>query len=316
MGGIRLNFPYPAKDSYSGLDITTPGCQLLNGAEALAVARARHYEYYANGYWQYDGTSDFGRIQRQDVFLRSLITAAKSKVNPLTVNAFIGSVHEGVTIDDGFGFNELIGLALTYHSFDPTNLQAQTLPTEAANGFGDLGDVLTAQQPEAQQMLVNIFGSSLETPTNPPPDAAGNPTRHRPSPRRRWRRPARILRCRPRLPLRRLCPRRRSTRRPADERSPVTMPSPANRIRQRRPARCRRHIDEAAGSFPLSGRPPERDRTNEENDLLDGRSSRFQSSNSAVMAGIASKLAGQVVTTSGDAATADANLRIAAVSAR
>jgi LCP family protein required for cell wall assembly len=175
LGGIYLNFPYPAKDSYSGLDITTPGCQLLNGAQALAVARARHYEYYANGYWQYDGTSDFGRIQRQDVFLRSLITAAKSKVNPLTVNAFIGSVHEGVTIDDGFGFNQLIGLALTYHSFDPTNLQAQTLPTEAANGFGDLGDVLTAQQPEAQQMLVNIFGSSLETPTNPPPDSAGYP---------------------------------------------------------------------------------------------------------------------------------------------
>jgi len=175
LGGIYLDFPYPAKDSYSGLNITTPGCQLLNGTQALAVARARHYEYYENGYWQYDGTSDFGRIQRQDVFLKSLITAAKSKVNPLTVNAFLGSVHEGVTIDDSFGFNELIGLALDYHSFDPANLQGQTLPTEAANGFGGLGDVLTAQQPEAQQMLVNIFGSSLQTPTNPPPDAAGYP---------------------------------------------------------------------------------------------------------------------------------------------
>jgi LCP family protein required for cell wall assembly len=175
LGGVYLDFPYPAKDAYSGLDITTPGCQLLNGAQALAVARARHYEYYENGYWQYDGTSDFGRIQRQDVFLKSLITAAKSKVNPLTVNAFLGSVHEGITIDDGFGFNELIGLALTYHSFDPTNLQGQTLPTEAANGFGGLGDVLTVQQPEAQQMLVNIFGSSLQTPTSPPPDAAGYP---------------------------------------------------------------------------------------------------------------------------------------------
>jgi LCP family protein required for cell wall assembly len=175
LGGIWLNFPYPVKDTYSGLNITTPGCQLLNGAQALAVARARHYEYYTNGYWHTDGTSDFGRIQRQDVFLKSLITAAKSKVNPLTVNAFIGSVHEGVTIDDSFGFNQLIGLALTYHSFDPTNLQGQTLPTEAANGFGDLGDVLTVLQPEAQQMLVNTFGSSLQTPTNPPPDASGNP---------------------------------------------------------------------------------------------------------------------------------------------
>ncbi len=175
LGGIYLDFPYPAKDSYSGLNITTPGCQLLNGSQALAVARARHYEYYTNGYWHTDGTSDFGRIDRQDVFIRSLITSAKSKVNPLTVNAFIGSVHEGVTIDDSFGFNQLIGLALTYRSFDPTNLAGQTLPTEAANGFGDLGDVLTVQQPEAQQMLVDIFGSDLVSPTNPPPDAAGDP---------------------------------------------------------------------------------------------------------------------------------------------
>ena len=175
LGGIYLDFPYPAKDSYSGLDITTPGCQLLNGTQALAVARARHYEYYSDGYWQYDPTSDFGRIERQDVFLRALIAEAKSKVNPLTVNAFIGSIHEGITIDDGFGFNELVGLALDYHSFNPGALQTQTLPTVATNDFGDLGDVLTVDQPAAQQTLVNIFGSSLIAPTNPPPDANGVP---------------------------------------------------------------------------------------------------------------------------------------------
>jgi LCP family protein required for cell wall assembly len=175
LGGIHMNFPYPAKDAYSGLNITTPGCQLLNGAQALAVARSRHYEYYANGYWHYDGTSDFGRIQRQDVFLKSMIQSAKSKVNPFTVNAFIGSIHEGVTIDDGFGFNELIGLAVNYRSFDPSQLQGQTLPTVSSSAFGGLGDVLTVTQPATQQMLVNIFGSSLQTPSNPPPDANGVP---------------------------------------------------------------------------------------------------------------------------------------------
>jgi LCP family protein required for cell wall assembly len=175
LGGVYMDFPYPAKDAYSGLDITSPGCQLLDGAQALAVARSRHYQYYEDGYWQYDGTSDFGRIQRQDVFIKAMMSAAKSKVSPLTVNAFIGSLHEGITIDDGFGFNELIGLALTYHSYDPTNLGGLTLPTEPSNAFGGLGDVLTVQQPEAQQMLVSIFGSSLETPTNPPPDANGVP---------------------------------------------------------------------------------------------------------------------------------------------
>jgi LCP family protein required for cell wall assembly len=175
LGGIYLDFPYPAKDSYSGLNITTPGCQLLGGFQALAVARARHYQYYENGYWHYDPTSDFGRIQRQDTFIKALISSAKSKVNPLTVNAFVGSIHEGVTIDDGFGFNQLIGLALDYRSFDPTNLQGQTLPTVPANSFGGLGDVLTVDQPAAQEMLVNIFGNSLTTPTNPPPDANGVP---------------------------------------------------------------------------------------------------------------------------------------------
>jgi LCP family protein required for cell wall assembly len=176
LGGIYLNFPYPAKDTYSGLNITTPGCQLLSGFQALAVARSRHYEYYENGYWHYDGTSDFGRIQRQDVFIKSLMDSAKSKVNPLTVNAFIGSIHEGVTIDDGFGFNELIGLALAYHSFNPAQLQGETLPTQSSNAFSGLGDVLTVDQPAAQQMLANIFGSSLEAPTDPPPNVNGVPT--------------------------------------------------------------------------------------------------------------------------------------------
>ncbi len=38
-----MDFPYPALDNYSSLDIHHPGCQLLNGFQALAVARSRHY---------------------------------------------------------------------------------------------------------------------------------------------------------------------------------------------------------------------------------------------------------------------------------
>jgi LCP family protein required for cell wall assembly len=174
VGGTYLNFNYPAKDAYSDLAITTPGCQLLNGAQSLAVARSRHYEYYQDGEWHFDGTSDFGRIQRQDAFLRSLIAAVKSKeTNPIALAKFAGSLHKGLQIDDGFSANELIGLAETYHSFDGSELAAQTLPTENSSAFSGLGDVLVADQPAAQQMLVNIFGSSLVTPTNPPPNVNG-----------------------------------------------------------------------------------------------------------------------------------------------
>ena len=177
VGGVYLDFNYPAKDAYSGLDITTPGCQLLDGAQALGVARSRHYYYYQDGEWQYDGTSDFGRIQRQDAFLRALIAAVKSKeTNPIALARFAGSLHEGLQIDDGFSAGELIGLAETYHSFDGSQLVSQTLahgglrrrfPTSATSWLLD--------QPAAQQLLVNIFGSSLQTPTNPPPGPNGYP---------------------------------------------------------------------------------------------------------------------------------------------
>ncbi|HLN15186.1 MAG TPA: LCP family protein [Acidimicrobiales bacterium] len=170
LGGVWMNFPYPAKDVWSGLNITTPGCQLLSGAQALAVARSRHYQYYADGYWQYDGTSDFGRITRQDAFLRSLIDAAKSKNNPFTLNAFLGSLPQGLVIDDGFSLPELVDLALHFHGFSAESLQGQTFPTTSVGYVSPWGDILFADQPAAQQMLVSMFGNELMTPTNPPPN--------------------------------------------------------------------------------------------------------------------------------------------------
>ena len=170
LGGVWMDFPYPAKDAYSGLNITTPGCQLLNGTQALAVARSRHYQYLQDGVWQYDGTSDFGRIQRQDAFLRSLISAAKSKYNPLTINAFLGSLPQGITIDDSFSLNELLGLVVDFHSFNPAALTTYTLPTESEGYVSPWGDILFVDQPAAQQMLVSIFGADLTSPTSPPPD--------------------------------------------------------------------------------------------------------------------------------------------------
>jgi LCP family protein required for cell wall assembly len=170
LGGIYLNFNYPAQDTYSGLDITTTGCQLLNGTQALAVARSRHYQYFADGYWQYDGTSDFGRIQRQDAFLRALISAARSKFNPLTINAFLGSLPQGIVIDDRFSLGELVELATDFHDFSPQALNTVTLPTISDGDISPWGDVLFVDQPAAQQTLVQIFGNELTAPTFPPPD--------------------------------------------------------------------------------------------------------------------------------------------------
>ncbi|MGH9098055.1 MAG: LCP family protein [Acidimicrobiales bacterium] len=177
IGGIWLNFPYPAKDVQTGLDITTTGCQHVNGGYSLAVARSRDYEYYKNGYWQYDGTGDYGRIVRQNAFLKALINEAETKYNPLTLNAFIGSVVQGVTIDSTFNVAGLISLAREFHAFASTSLVTATLPTYGADSdvFGYLGSVLYVQQPDADQVIAQFLGEAPEPVVTPPPDPYGSP---------------------------------------------------------------------------------------------------------------------------------------------
>ena len=171
IGGIYLDFRYPAKDELSGLNIKTTGCQLVTRFQALAVARSRHYEWYQNGAWNFDSTSDFGRIIRQDAFMRAMIDRVRGLYNPLTINAFLSKIPQGITLDDKFTLNELVSLAVKFHGINPNAMRTYTIPTLAANNTS-LGDVLYVDQPAAQQMLVNLFGNSLLTPTNPPPNTA------------------------------------------------------------------------------------------------------------------------------------------------
>jgi len=175
IGGVMLDFPYPAKDAYTGLDVTSPGCQLLNGGYALALARSRHYEYEKDGEWLYDGTSDFGRIQRQNAFLKAMINQAETKYNPLTLNAFLGSVVQGLTIDSTFTVADLINLAREFHTFASSNLVTATLPTYShySATFSDLGDVLYVQQPQATQVITQFLGGPPEEATTPPPGPYG-----------------------------------------------------------------------------------------------------------------------------------------------
>ncbi len=175
IGGIFLNFPYPARDVYTGLDITQPGCQHVNGGYSLAVARSRHYEYFEDGYWQEDPTSDLGRIQRQNAFLRALINQAEKQYNPLTINAFIGSVVQGVTVDSTFTVRDLVSLASEFHTFSSNSLATATLPTYSASSseFASLGDVLYVDQSLAASVIQQFLGGPPEAALTPPPGPYG-----------------------------------------------------------------------------------------------------------------------------------------------
>lgn len=162
VGGINMYFPYPARDAYSGLNVTSPGCVHLSGSKALALARSRDYQYLANGSWQYDGTGDLGRIQRQHTFLRVLMSAAVQKGihNPVTANAIVGSAVHDVTIDNQMSVGDIVSLVLDFRSVNPSSIPTYTVPTTPVNNYQNYGDVLFAQQPQTAQVIDEFLGSS------------------------------------------------------------------------------------------------------------------------------------------------------------
>ena len=89
LGGVKMYFPEPVYDAYSGLKQLTPGCVQLDGLEALQVVRARHLQYKGPGittdlpeFWPSENLSDLARIRRDHEFLRVLATAV-AKTGPV-----------------------------------------------------------------------------------------------------------------------------------------------------------------------------------------------------------------------------------------
>ena len=76
LGGVELNFPYPARDLKSHLNVDA-GVQLVDGRTALAYARSRQYQENREGTWVSVDASDLGRIGRQQSLIFAMLAAAK-----------------------------------------------------------------------------------------------------------------------------------------------------------------------------------------------------------------------------------------------
>ncbi len=165
LGGVTMDFPTAVKDQYSGLDVTTTGCQVVSGTTALELVRSRHL-YYKNsaGEWEYDGESDFSRIQRQDAFFRAVLAKLNATgLDPLTINAFLGAAVTNLTIDDTLTKSDLFNLAQDFKGLSSSHLVTETLPTTSFVTDGG-ADVLQEAQPFAQNMI-NAFDAIGSTPT-------------------------------------------------------------------------------------------------------------------------------------------------------
>ncbi len=181
LGGVSMNFPYPVRDhnrdtgvNESGLDVPQTGCQVLNGSEALALSRSRYFEYYKNGQWYQDGSSDLGRIERQNLIISAALDKAKGTYNPLRLNSLLTSVVHDFSKDNGLSPNDLFALAERYHAFSGSQLQSLTMPTAPAVTSGG-SDVEVVQPDQASQMITQFLGGPFAPISTPPLDAYGDP---------------------------------------------------------------------------------------------------------------------------------------------
>ena len=186
LGGVTIFFDLPTRDKNTGLNIPTPGCVNLSGIDSLRYVRSRHFQQEVNGRWHEDQSSDFGRIARQQDFIRKAATKAFSKASgdPLAVaqlvRAALKAVHPDATLN-------LQSMADRLSSLGRADIVTYTLPASGDRIGG--ADVLRMDTAHALPLLAFFGGKAppatpaTSAPTTvaaggspPPPGGAASAT--------------------------------------------------------------------------------------------------------------------------------------------
>ena len=125
VGGIAVPFATPVRDPNTGLNVPEAGCFTFDGDHALAYARSRKLQYLdENGEWKTDGTSDLGRISRQQDFLRRTVSQllAKGAYNPDVAGGLIETLSEYIVADPGLTPRKMLEFAGVLSGVDPAGI--------------------------------------------------------------------------------------------------------------------------------------------------------------------------------------------------
>jgi LCP family protein required for cell wall assembly len=123
--GVAVPFATLVQDPNTGLNVTEPGCFVFDGDHALAYVRSRKLEYLdENGEWQQDGTSDLGRISRQQDFLRRTVARLLSKgaFDPDVAGGLIETLTEYIVTDQEMTTRKMLEFAGVMSRVDPTEI--------------------------------------------------------------------------------------------------------------------------------------------------------------------------------------------------
>lgn len=134
IGGVPMYFPTALKDSYSGLDVAA-GCDLLDGTQALALARAR--KSIGDG-------SDIGRIGRQQELLRSAaneIFSSGTLSQPTKLYQVLDATTQSLQTSTGLGnISTLAGLAQSVSGLSVDSINFATMPWVYSGNRVKVGD--------------------------------------------------------------------------------------------------------------------------------------------------------------------------------
>jgi len=131
VGGVSIPFAYAARDKNTMFQVKQPGCAKLDGDAALAYVRSRHYAYFdpKKNKWVGDPSGDWGRIARQQDFLRRVLRAALDKgvTNPSVANELLGAALDNVVTDDNLSPLNMLQLARAMRNVSEKDVRTYTV---------------------------------------------------------------------------------------------------------------------------------------------------------------------------------------------
>jgi LCP family protein required for cell wall assembly len=132
VGGVPMYFPWPARDRKTGLVQPEAGCVTLDADQALGFVRSRTFEILVDGSWRTDPTGDFGRIDRQQLFITAALekAVARGVRNPFVLQDLIGVAQQNVTLDSEYTVADIVDLGIQFRDFDPQSLATYRVPGE------------------------------------------------------------------------------------------------------------------------------------------------------------------------------------------
>lgn len=161
LGGVEIEIAQPVRDLKAKLELPA-GCVQLDGAKALAFVRSRHWQIYSNNTWRSDVTSsDWGRIERQQSFLRLILARILTPELPIRIPALVDVAGKNLTIDADLTVGEMLSWAKAFAG-GVNEIAAATIPGRGFTtdgGASVIGVDLIAVRETVERLL-----SQIETP--------------------------------------------------------------------------------------------------------------------------------------------------------